>query len=78
LLRHIWQVLRIKFAKVERTKMTKSKVKIRGADSGDARAIKKGDKVLNLRNRRDIPEWSRGAGRVGNQHYPRQVGHFSE
>jgi hypothetical protein len=40
--------------------VTGSKIKVGGSDAIVAREIKKDGKVLTLRNRRGIPNWSRG------------------
>ena len=47
------------FAAGERIEVTSSRIKFQGADVLIAREIKKGDKVLTLRNSRGIPAWSR-------------------
>ena len=48
----------ITFAKGDRIEVTGSKVKYEDADALIAREIKKGDKVLTLRNAQGIPVWS--------------------
>ena len=47
------------FAKGDRIEVTGSKVKYEAADALIAREVKKGDKVLTLRNAKGFPVWSR-------------------
>lgn len=46
------------FAKGDRIEVTGSKVKFQDHDAIVAREVKKGDKVLTLRNAQGTPEWS--------------------
>jgi DNA/RNA endonuclease YhcR with UshA esterase domain len=48
------------FAKGDQIEVTGSKVKYGGSDAIIAREIKKGDKMLTLRDEKGIPEWSMG------------------
>jgi DNA/RNA endonuclease YhcR with UshA esterase domain len=48
------------FAKGDQIEVTGSKVKYGTSDAIIAREIKKGDKVLTLRNEKGVPEWSMG------------------
>ena len=48
------------FAKGDQIEVTGSKVKYGDSDAIIAREIKKGDKVLMLRNEKGVPEWSMG------------------
>jgi DNA/RNA endonuclease YhcR with UshA esterase domain len=47
------------FGKGDQIEVTGSKVNYDGSDALVAREIKKGDKVLTLRDEKGIPEWSR-------------------
>lgn len=47
------------FAKDDQIEVTGSKLKYQGKDEILAREIKKGDKLLTLRNAQGVPEWSR-------------------
>lgn len=47
------------FAAGEQIEVTGSRIKLEGSDVLIAREIKKGDKVLTLRNAQGIPAWSR-------------------
>ena len=47
------------FAEGDQIEVIGSKVKFEGKDILVAREIKKGDKMLTLRNRRGVPVWSR-------------------
>jgi hypothetical protein len=47
------------FATGEQIEVTGSRIKFEGSDVLIAREIKKGDKVLRLRNSQGIPAWSR-------------------
>jgi hypothetical protein len=47
------------FAKGDQIEVTGSKVKFGDGDALIAREIKKGDKILTLRNAQGIPDWSR-------------------
>mgnify|MGYP005809947683 CR=1 FL=1 len=48
------------FAKGDQIEVTGSKVTLAGKEALIARQIKKGDKVLALRDEQGIPKWSRG------------------
>ena len=48
------------FAKGDQVEVTGSKVKYNDTDAVIARAIKKGDKTLTLRDEKGVPEWSKG------------------
>jgi hypothetical protein len=48
------------FTKGDQIEVTGSKVKYGGSDALVAREIKKGDKVLTLRDEKGTPEWSMG------------------
>ncbi len=48
------------FAKGDEIEVIGSKVKYNGAECLIAREIKKGDKVLTLRDEKGVPEWSMG------------------
>ena len=50
------------FSAGDQIEVTGSKIKVGGTDTMIAREIKRGDKVLTLRNRQGIPMWS-GRGR---------------
>lgn len=50
----------VTFAKGDQIEVTGSKVKFGGSETIIAREIKKGDKVLTLRNEKGVPEWSMG------------------
>jgi hypothetical protein len=52
------------FAAGDQIEVTGSKVKLAGADTMIAREIKKDGKVLTLRNRQGIPNWSGGRRRI--------------
>ncbi len=49
---------KFEFAKGDQIEVTGSKVKYDGGDALVAREIKKGDKVLTLRDEKGVPEWS--------------------
>jgi DNA/RNA endonuclease YhcR with UshA esterase domain len=51
---------RFSLAQGDQVEVTGSKAKVGGTDILIAREIKKGDKVLTLRNAQGIPKWSRG------------------
>lgn len=51
---------KISFAKGDQIEVTGSKVKFENSDALIAREIKKGDKIITLRNAQGIPAWSRG------------------
>ena len=48
------------FAQGDQIEVIGSKIKFEGSDIIVARVIRKGDKVLTLRNEQGIPAWSRG------------------
>lgn len=48
------------FVQGDQIEITGSKIKFEGNDVIVAREIRKGDKVLTLRNKQGIPAWSRG------------------
>ena len=51
---------KISFAKGDQIEVTGSKVKFENSDALIAREIKKGDKIITLRNAQESPAWSRG------------------
>ena len=54
---------KFELAKGDVIEITGSKVKCMGEDVLLAREVKKGDKVLTLRNKQGVPEWSGGRGK---------------
>jgi hypothetical protein len=55
-----------KFAKGDQVEVTGSKTKYQGQDAIIAREIKKGGKVLTLRNAQGFPAWAGGRGMIRN------------
>jgi len=51
---------KFEFARGDEVEITRSKVKVQGADALLARGVKKADKTLTLRDARGIPERPRG------------------